>query len=153
MIRREFVACHNFRFDEVEYSNDTFFSVCTGYYAKDIDAVDRVLYIYTYRENSLAGVFCSKPGELKVRAEVAFRVEKMFGQYRVGIEQNRPFRWYLYRMLYQDRELFKYYFYHKLKELYPSLSAAIHSLAKGQSLKFKISLYLYSIWLWMKRPR
>ena len=65
MIRRGYVEDYRFRFDEVEYSNDYYFSVCTGYYARGIEVSNQVLYIYTYRENSLAGVFCSKPNELK----------------------------------------------------------------------------------------
>ena len=95
MIKRAFVETHQFRFDEVAYSNDYCFSVCTGYYANKIEVSNQVLYIYTYRENSLAGVFCSKPNELKIRAEVSFRVEKLFKQLNVGIEPHRPFKWYL----------------------------------------------------------
>ena len=150
MIKREFVENYRFRFDEVEYSNDYYFSVCIGYYAKEVDVSNQVLYVYTYRENSLAGVFCSTPNELKVRAEVSFRVEKLFRQLNVGIEPHRPFKWYLCKMFYHDRGLFSYYFY-KLNEIYPSTPIAIYSLSKGKSLRFKILLFLYSIWLWMKR--
>ena len=150
MIKREFVENYQFRFDEVEYSNDSFFSVCTGYYANEIDVSKQVLYIYTYRKNSLAGVFCSKPNELKVRAEVAFRSEKMFRQLNVGIEPQRPFKWYLYRMLHQDRALFRYYFF-RLPEIYPSIPTAIQSLCSGKGIKFKIKLYLYSFWLWITK--
>ena len=150
MIKREFVENYRFRFDEVEYSNDYFFSVCTGYYAKAVDVSNQVLYIYTYRENSLAGVFCSKPNELKTRAEVSFRVEKLFRQLNVGIEPHRPFKWYLLRMIYQDRYLFRYYFY-KLPEIYPSIPAAIRSLCYGKGIRFTIKLYLYSLWLWMTK--
>jgi glycosyltransferase involved in cell wall biosynthesis len=150
MIKREFIENYRFRFDEVEYSNDFYFSVCIGYYAKEVDVSNQVLYIYTYRENSLAGVFCSTPNELKVRAEVSFRVEKLFRQLNVGIEPHRPFKWYLSKMLYHDRGLFSYYFY-KLDEIYPSIPIALYSLSKGKSLRFKILLFLYSIWLWMKR--
>ena len=109
-----------------------------------------VLYVYTFRENSLAGIFCSKPGELRIRADVSFRVEKMFRHYKIRIEQQRPFKWYLYKMFYHDRGLFSYYFY-KLNEIYPSTPIALYSLSKGKSLKFKTSLFLYSIWLWMKK--
>ena len=150
MIKREFVENYRFRFDEVEYSNDRFFSVCTGYYANEIDVSKQVLYIYTYRKNSLAGVFCSKPNELKVRAEVAFRSEKMFRQLNVGIEPHRPFKWYLYRMLHQDRDLFRYYLF-RLPEIYPSIPAAIQSLCSGKGIRFTIKLYLYSLWLWMTK--
>ena len=85
MVRREYVENHKFRFEEVEYSNDYYFSVCTGYFANEIEIVNRVLYIYTFRENSLAGIFCSKPEELRIRADVSFRVEKMFRHYKINI--------------------------------------------------------------------
>jgi glycosyltransferase involved in cell wall biosynthesis len=150
MIKREFVENYQFRFDEVEYSNDRFFSVCTGYYAKEVDVSNQILYIYTYRKNSLAGVFCSKPNELKVRAEVSFRTEKMFRQLNVGIEPHRPFKWYLYRMLHQDRDLFSYYFF-RLPEIYPSIPTAVRSLCSGKGVKFTIKLYLYSLWLWITK--
>lgn len=150
MIKKEFVDNHQFRFDEVEYSNDYFFSFCTGYYAKEIEVVNQCLYIYTFRENSLAGLFCSKPNELRVRADVSFRVEKMFKQLNIDIEQQRPFKWFLYKMLQQDRELFRYYFY-KLPEIYPSIPSAIRSLCSGMGIKFRIKLYLYSLWLWITR--
>ena len=150
MIKREFVENHRFRFDEVEYSNDSFFSVCIGYYAKEVDVSNRVLYIYTYRENSLAGIFCSTPHELEVRAEVTFRIEKMFRQLNVGIEPHRPFKWYLYKMLQQDRNLFRYYFF-RLPEIYTSIPTAIRSLCSGKGIKFSIKLYLYSLWLWMRK--
>ena len=150
MIRREFVESHLFRFEEVEYSNDNFFSFCIGYFANEIEIVNRVLYIYTFRENSLAGTFCSKPGELRIRADVSFRVEKMFRHYKIRIEQQRPFKWYLYKMLHQDRALFRYYFF-RLPEIYPSIPTAIQSLCSGKGIKFKIKLYLYSFWLWITK--
>ena len=150
MIKRKLVENHQFRFDEVKYSNDYFFSVNTGYYAKEIEVSNQVLYIYTYRENSLAAVFCSKPDELKIRAEVSFRVEKLFKQLNIDIEQNRPFRWYLYKMFHQDRELYRYYFY-KLGEIYPSVPTVLNSLCKGKGKRFTIKLYLYSLWLWIIR--
>lgn len=150
MIRREYVEGHKFHFDETEYSNDYFFSVCTGYHAREIEASNHVLYIYTYRENSLAGVFCSKPNELKIRAEVSFRVEKMFKRLGIDIDQQRPFKWYLAKMLDQDRGLYRYYFY-RLGEIYPSIPAALRSLCKGKGRRFKIKLYFYSLWLWIIR--
>lgn len=148
LIRREFVESHQFRFEEVDYSNDYYFSVCTGYYAKAVDASKQMLYIYTFRENSLAGIFCSKPNELNIRSEVSFRVEKMFKQLNIDIEQQRPFKWFLYKMWHQDRDLFRYYFY-RLPEIYPSIPTAIRSLCYGKGIKFTIKLYLYSFWLWI----
>ena len=150
MIKTEFVEKHQFRFEEVEFSNDYYFSMCTGYYAKDVDVSNQVLYIYTFREDSLSGTFCSKPNELIIRAEVSFRVEKLFKQWNVGIEQQYPFKKYLYKMLGQDRALFRYYFY-KLTEIYPSMFAAFRDLCKGKRALFKFKLFLYSWWLWLTK--
>jgi len=150
MIKRDFVQSHQFRFEEVEFSNDYYFSMCTGYYAKGVGVSNQVLYIYTFRKESLAGTFCSKPNELKIRAEVSFRVEKLFKQWNVGIEQHDPFKKYLYRMLGHDRTLFRYYFY-KLTEIYPSMLDAFRDLCKGKRTKFKVKLCLYSLWLWITR--
>ena len=150
MIKREFVKKHQFRFDEVVYSNDFYFSVSTGYFAKEIEVADQVLYIYTYRENSLSGIFCSTPKELKVRAEVSFRVEKMFKQLHVDIEQKTSFKLYLKRMFSQDRDLFRYYFY-RLPEIYPSIPTVIRSLCSGKGIRFRIKLYSYSLWLWLTK--
>lgn len=150
MTRRAFVESHQFRFDEVKYSNDYYFCVRAGYYAGEIAASNQILYIYTTREGSLTCGYCKKPDELRTRADVAFRVEKLFQQWKVGIEQEEPFRFHLYRMLGQDRALFRYYFY-KLPEIYPSMHDALCDLCKGQGIRFKVKLYLYSAWLWMTR--
>ena len=150
MIKREFVEKHQFRFEEVEFSNDYYFSMCTGYYAKRVDMSDQVLYIYTFREDSLSGTFCLKPNELKIRAEVSFRVEKLFKQWNVGIEQQYPFKKYLYKLLSQDRALFRYFFYN-LTEIYPSTLDAFYDLCKGRGARFKVKLCLYSLWLWMTK--
>ena len=147
MIRRELVESHQFRFEEVGFSNDYYFSVCTGYYAREIAASNQVLYIYTYRQESLTGTYCSKPGELKTRAEVFFRIEKLFKQWNVGITPHEPLKMLMYRMLVQDRPLFRYYFY-RLSEIYPSMHDALCDLCKGRGVRFKVKMYLYACWLW-----
>lgn len=150
LIRRDFVESHQFRFEEVKFANDVRFSVSAGYYAKEIDASNRVLYIYTYREESLTGAYCLKPGELKIRAEVFFRIQKLFKQWNVDIEVDNTFKMLLYKMLVRDKALFRYYFY-KLTEIYPSMLDAFRSLCKGRSVRFKVKFFLYSCWLWMTK--
>jgi len=53
MVRRELIDRHHIRFDEVVASNDVYFSLLTGYYAKKIDAVDKITYIATVSRGSL----------------------------------------------------------------------------------------------------
>lgn len=53
MIRRSFVEENHIRFDEVVANNDDFFSLVSGYYAKKIEAVDKVVYLYVVSQGSL----------------------------------------------------------------------------------------------------
>lgn len=53
MVSHDLVIRHNLRYDEVVASNDMYFSLLSGYYAKRIDAVDFVSYIATVSRGSL----------------------------------------------------------------------------------------------------
>ena len=117
MVKRSLLAEHNIRFDEVKYSNDAYCSLLIGYYAKHIRVVDSVLYVVTYRSNSSIANFCSKPGELAQRAEVAFRMDKF--KLQNGFCRERRLTYFLLIMLRQDWRLFKCYYF-KLDEIYPS---------------------------------
>lgn len=150
MIRKDIVEKIGLRFDEIKYSNDIYFMASIGCYARIIEVSSEVLYNVTLRQGSLTSSFCKKKGELAIRAEVCFRVEKMFKQSGDNLEQQTPLKNYLNRMLNQDRCLFRYYFF-RLSEIYPSLLTAIISLSSGMGIKFKIKFYLYSLWLCITR--
>lgn len=53
MVRRSLVERENIRYDEVVASNDIYFSMLTGYYAKEVLAVDEVVYVVTVSRGSL----------------------------------------------------------------------------------------------------
>lgn len=53
MVSHDLVNRHHLRYDEVVASNDMYFSMLTGYYAKSITAVDRITYIATVNRGSL----------------------------------------------------------------------------------------------------
>jgi glycosyltransferase involved in cell wall biosynthesis len=125
MIKRSLLAEHNIRFDEVKYSNDAYCSLLIGYYAKHIRVVDSVLYVVTYRSNSSIANFCSKPGELAQRAEVAFRMDKF--KLQNGFCRERRLTYFLLIMLRQDWRLFKCYYF-KLDEIYPSKWSALRDI-------------------------
>lgn len=149
MYRRDLVERYGFRFDEIKYANDYFFAVCTGYYAREVKATDEILYIYTMREGSLTEAFGAKPDELAVRAEVSFRVQKMFKELHVDIDQQRPFKWFLMKSLGHNRPLFRYY-WERIGEAYPSRYVALQVLSQGKSLKFRAKLFFYSMWVWFR---
>lgn len=148
MIKKSLIEKYNLRFDEIKYGNDVFFSVSAGVYAKKIKVVDRILYYLTYRPDSLAANICSKPDELRIRADAAFRSDCFLLQHNMC--QKRQTASYLIRMLSKDRNLFKYYFT-RLDEIYPSKIAALKDISKGRSLRFKLKLYLYSFIIWINR--
>lgn len=151
MIRRTLVVEHNIRFDEVKYSNDCFFSICSGYFAKRIETVDDVLYYKTYhRPGALTTCFCSKTDELKIRTDVSFRVDRFLLEHNMCGE--RLSAYYLRLMLGRDRHLFKSYF-KRLNEIYPSTLSALQDIGKNSSLKFKVKLYLSSLMIWITNSK
>ena len=148
MIKKSLIEKHRIRFEETMYSNDILFSVHVGFYAKKIEATETVLYVLTSREGSLTSAFCSKPDELRIRADVAFRSDRFLFQHNMCSQRLTII--YLKKMLSKDRKLFKYYFT-KLDEIYPSKIAALKDISKGRSFKFKVKLYLYAFTIWISR--
>lgn len=147
MVKRDLLVKYSIRFDEIVYSADVYFSLLVGYYAEIIKVVNKVLYVVTCRSDSLSADFCSKPGELEQRAEVAFRCDKFMLRNGFSRERRTPF--FLLKMLNHDRRLYKFYFF-KLDEIYPSKLSAIWDISKNHSLKVKILLYIYSFLVWAR---
>lgn len=142
MLKTDFIHNHSIRFDEIQYANDYFFSVCSGINARNIKVAEEVLYVYVDRKDSLTANFGRKKKELAIRAEVSFRVEKLFKKNNISIGQHRPFSWYLCQMLKRDRKLFKYYF-DRLDEIYPSKQIAFSKITEGRSVFLKVLIYAY----------
>lgn len=53
MVKHDMVKVYSLRYDEVVASNDMYFSMLCGYYAKKIEAVDEITYIATVSRGSL----------------------------------------------------------------------------------------------------
>ena len=147
MIKRSLIVKNNIRFDEIKYSNDVHFSLLVGYYAEKIVVADRVIYILTCRSNSLAADFCSKPGELEMRAEVAFRQDVFLLQHDACREMYTPR--FMKEMLRKDRSLLRHY-YGRLNGLFPSKLSALRGISKRTSWKFRLFYYVYSLLVWIR---
>ena len=147
MIKRDLINKYNIRFEEIRYSNDVFFSLFVGYHAETIEVVNKVLYVLTSRPDSLAANYCSKPNELRIRAEVHYRSDLFLHQHQMCKE--RSMKKYLLLMFNNDRKLFKYYFF-KLDEIYPSKWSALRDISRKESRRFKIKFYLYSFLVWTR---
>lgn len=150
MLKTEFIKNHCVRFDEIQYANDYYFSVCSGINARNIKVAEEILYVYVDRKDSLTANFGSKKEELAIRAEVSFRVEKLFKKNNICIGQHRPFSWYLCQMLKKNRKLFKYY-YDRFDEIYPSKQIAFSKITEGRSVFLKVLIYAYLLVLSMIR--
>ena len=147
MIKDSLIVKHNIRFDEVMYANDVHFSLLVGYYAENIVVADRVIYILTCRSNSLAADFCSKPGELEMRAEVAFRQDVFLLQHNACREMYTPR--FMAEMLHKDRYLLRHY-YERLNGLFPSKLSALRGISKRTSWEFRLFYYVYSLLVWIR---
>ena len=147
LIKRNLIVKNDIRFDELMYSNDVYFSLLTGYYSKIIEVVTRVLYVVTARSNSLAANFCSKPGELEQRAEVAFRRDVFLLQHDACREMYTPR--FMKEMLRKDRSLLRHY-YGRLNGLFPSKLSALRGISKRTSWKFRLFYYVYSLLVWIR---
>lgn len=81
MIRSEIVTRNQVKFDEVVVTNDYFFSVQIGYYARSVKLISTVIYILTERELSVSsGGLTDTADNLKVRLDVAIRVQSFLGK-------------------------------------------------------------------------
>lgn len=146
MIRKSLVDRFQLRFDEVKYSNDKYFSVCVGIYAKSIDADRSILYNVTEREGSLiSGLFCGiySPHELEIRASVNYRVQLLLRENGIYVTP-MPMRSCLLLMLKYDRLQYNKYF-KDIKSIYPSKMSAIRDLSFGLDFYKKAIVYIYTL--------
>lgn len=75
MIRKTLIEENDIRFDETRVANDYYFSVVCGSLAKNIDVVDRSLYVLTQRNDSVSACFANTDEKLLIRLDVYTRVQ------------------------------------------------------------------------------
>lgn len=107
IIRRELACKHNLWFDEVPASNDAYFSVTTGFYAKSILADKRAVYVATVRRGSITQTKNKVNDFSRYRTDV-----KLYNFYREhGLKDMYPFvtMWVINSLRhYGFKEFFKY---------------------------------------------
>lgn len=148
MIRRDMVEKYHIRFDEVRYSNDYYFSVMCGCRADKIAVVNKVLYVVTVREASLSAGFCTKPGELEIRAGVCFRVQKLICESGYKLSEE-PFKMYLWLLFLHNKQKYGYYF-RRLSQIHWNRCYAFSQLSSLLNRKAMIKCVLYSYWCLMR---
>lgn len=104
-IKKSFIDKHRIRFDEVRYSNDTFFSAAIGVLAKNIFVGKEIAYIVTEREGSLTAAKMKTLEEWNIRYHSALRVQDFFDKQKVGFRRY-AFADFLLLMWSRDKYLF-----------------------------------------------
>lgn len=85
MIRRDLINRHMIKFDEVIASNDSYFSLLSGYYATKIDADDSIVYFVTVTKGSL-----TRRRDINVilsRYQVTLRYNKFVKEHKLSRSQ------------------------------------------------------------------
>lgn len=96
MVSHELVQRHAIRFDEVVASNDVIFSMLTGYYARSIEVVDKVVYMVTVSKGSLT--MRHDTAVVMARYEVALRLNQFLREHGLGSYQ-RSIMYFIVRSL------------------------------------------------------
>lgn len=86
-VKKSLIDKHHIRFDEVRYSNDTYFSAAIGVYATSIGVPEDVLYIVTEREGSLTADKMKTILEWEIRYHSALHVQEFFDQNNVTFKR------------------------------------------------------------------
>ena len=82
MVRRSFVEDKKIRFDEVVANNDDFFALQAGYFARKIEAVDKIVYLYVVSHGSLMRRRSYEV--MRTRYEVILRCNQFKKQHGLG---------------------------------------------------------------------
>lgn len=90
LVRKELVDRYDCRFSETRWSNDCYFAVKAGIYARQIYVAPEVGYILTERTGSLAGNYCGTIEETIVRTDVALRIRKMLVEHNIPLGRISP---------------------------------------------------------------
>lgn len=88
MIRAELITKNDIHFEEVRVSNDTWFSIMIGHYAKSITCADAMVYMITAGECGSSLTRTRTADNLFIRYQVAIRVNKFLksvGKYKYHI--------------------------------------------------------------------
>lgn len=109
LYKRNVIMDHGIRFEELRYSNDNMFSVQFGVVADKIVLRDKTFYCVTESDHSLTSHFLKKPGELQIRTDTFFRVQRVLFDH--GYPVDEKFVYFYLRMLFaEDKDAFFKYF-------------------------------------------
>lgn len=104
-IKKSLIDRYHIRFDEVRWSNDTFFSAVIGVLAKSIAVPKEVLYIVTERKGSLTSAKIMSEEEWTVRYHSSLHVQDFFDKNNIT-HKRYAFVDFLLKMWKRNKSLF-----------------------------------------------
>lgn len=104
-VKKSLIDKYNIRFDEIRYSNDTFFSAAIGVFAKKIFVSTEIIYIVTERTNSLTSDKMRTIEEWGIRYYSALRVQNFFDEHHI-LFRRYAFADFLLLIWSRDRSVF-----------------------------------------------
>ena len=125
MVRRQLVNSHNITFDQVKASNDVFFSVKVGYYAKNVEICPYVIYMRVVRQGSLQYSYSEE--RLLDRIKVGYNVNEFLNNINM-ITHYAPIAAYILQLRKKNIFLF-------LKHLFLFFVKSPHYILKDSFLK------------------
>jgi glycosyltransferase involved in cell wall biosynthesis len=121
-VKKSLIDRYQIRFEQVRYSNDTYFSAAIGVYAKSIFVPNEILYIVTERTGSLTSAKIKTIEEWKIRYKATIRVQIFFDDHSVKYKKY-AFADFLQEIWHRDKnvyfkEFIELSFRNKLRTLY-----------------------------------
>ena len=105
VIKKTLINKYQIRFDQVLYSNDTFFSASIGVYAKSIFVPEEILYIVTERTGSLTSAKLKTFEEWKIRYRSTLRVQNFFDEHNIRYKRY-AFADFLQEIWHRDKKVY-----------------------------------------------
>ena len=104
-IKKTLIDKYSIRFDEIKYSNDTFFSAAIGVFAEKIFVSNDILYVVTERVNSLTADNMRTVEEWRIRFNSALHVQEFFDNHSIKYRRY-AFADFLYNMWFRNKCVF-----------------------------------------------
>lgn len=104
-IKKTLIDKFSIRFDEIRYSNDTFFSAAIGVFAEKIYVSKEILYVATERADSLTADNMRTVEEWRIRYNSTLRVQEFFDKHSIKYRRY-AFADFLYIMWTRDKATF-----------------------------------------------
>jgi glycosyltransferase involved in cell wall biosynthesis len=105
LIKKTLINKYQIRFDQVLYSNDTFFSASIGVYAKSIFVPEEILYIVTERTGSLTSAKIKTFEEWEIRYRSTLRVQFFFDKHNIKYKRY-AFADFLQEIWHRDKKVY-----------------------------------------------